>query len=66
MIDSLFNLVFRCRHGHLSQPTRALNQALRPAGDCYVVCLDCGKRFGYDLNEFRMGKQIPAEQRLSA
>jgi hypothetical protein len=29
-----------------------------PHGDTYVVCLDCGKQFEYDLNAMRIGKVI--------
>ena len=29
-----------------------------PHGETYVVCLDCGKQFAYDLNEMRIGKAI--------
>ena len=29
-----------------------------PHGDTYVVCLDCGKQFEYDLKEMRIGKVI--------
>ena len=27
-------------------------------GETYVVCLDCGKQFAYDLHEMRIGKPI--------
>ena len=26
----------------------------------YVVCLDCGKQFVYDLQQMRMGKKVPS------
>jgi hypothetical protein len=26
-----------------------------PQGQTYVVCLDCGKQFGYDLETMRIG-----------
>jgi hypothetical protein len=29
-----------------------------PHGDTYVVCLDCGKQFDYDLTKMRIGKPI--------
>jgi hypothetical protein len=30
-----------------------------PDAGTYVVCLDCGKQFAYDLNEMRIGKPVP-------
>ena len=30
----------------------------QPHSQSYVVCLDCGKQFEYDLNEMRVGKVI--------
>jgi hypothetical protein len=29
-----------------------------PPGKTYVVCLDCGKQFTYDLQEMRIGKPV--------
>jgi hypothetical protein len=29
-----------------------------PQGKTYVVCLDCGKQFTYDLQEMRIGKPV--------
>jgi hypothetical protein len=29
-----------------------------PHGETYVVCLDCGKQFAYDLSQMRIGKPI--------
>jgi hypothetical protein len=29
-----------------------------PHGETYVVCLDCGKQFSYDLHEMRVGRPI--------
>ena len=29
-----------------------------PHGKTYVVCLDCGKQFGYDLQAMRIGKPL--------
>ena len=60
MIDSLFNLLFRCGHGSLSRPVKALNTMGKPEGDSYVVCLECGKQFGYDTAALQIGKPLPA------
>lgn len=39
-----------------------INAAGVPQGDAYVTCLDCGKRFAYDVREMRMGKRIEDEK----
>jgi hypothetical protein len=32
-----------------------------PAGETYVVCLDCGKHISYDWTKMRLGRPIDAE-----
>lgn len=61
---SLFSL--GCRHGHLSvpfsidvarhQPHLDWTEELPPGQSHYVVCLDCGRRFGYDWNAMKVVK----------
>ena len=58
MIDSLLNLVFRCSHRRLTRPVAPITKAGQPHSDSYVVCLDCGKQFQYDVNTMQMGKAI--------
>jgi hypothetical protein len=58
MMDSLLNLLFRCSHRRLSRPLAATTKAGQPQNQTYVVCLDCGKQFLYDLDKMRMGKAI--------
>lgn len=58
MIDSVLNLLFRCRHRRLTRPLAPITKAGQPHSRSYVVCLDCGKQFEYDVNEMRMGKPI--------
>lgn len=62
-IDKVANLVFRCWHRRLSLPMtlpRSPEQPKdRPAG--YVVCLDCGKRFSYDLERLVKGPPLDDE-----
>jgi hypothetical protein len=58
VIDTLLNLLFRCAHRRLTSPLTPVSKKGVPHGDTYVVCLDCGKQFEYDLNEMRMGKAI--------
>ena len=58
MIDSLLNLLFRCSHRRLTRPVAPVTKAGQPRSESYVVCLDCGKQFQYDLNTMQMGKAI--------
>jgi hypothetical protein len=59
MIDSLLNLLFRCPHRRLTRPVTPVSTDGKPHGDTYIVCLDCGKQFSYDLKEMRIGKALP-------
>jgi len=53
VIDTLLNLVFRCAHRRLTRPVTPVAKGDAPHGT-YVVCLDCGKEFGYDWQEMRV------------
>jgi len=58
MIDSVLNLLFRCPHRRLTRPVTPVSKAGVAHGQTYVVCLDCGKQFSYDLEEMRVGKPL--------
>lgn len=58
MIDTVLNLLFRCSHRRLTRPVAPITKAGQPHSQSYVVCLDCGKQFQYDLKEMRIGKAI--------
>ena len=58
MIDTVLNLLLRCPHRHLTRPVAPITKAGEPHPQSYVVCLDCGKQFEYDVKEMRMGKPI--------
>jgi hypothetical protein len=58
VIDTLLNLLFRCSHRHLTRPLTRAGETGGPEGASYVVCLDCGKQFAYDLDAMRIGKPI--------
>ena len=58
MIDTVLNLLFRCSHRRLTRPVAPVTKAGQPHSQSYVVCLDCGKQFEYDVTEMRMGKVI--------
>jgi hypothetical protein len=59
MIDSLLNLIFRCAHKRLTMPVTPVSKDGMTHGDTYVVCLDCGKQFSYDLKKMCVGKPLP-------
>ena len=56
MIDSVLNLLFRCSHKRITRPITLVSKAGAPHGETYVVCLDCGKQFRYDLEKMRVDK----------
>ena len=58
MIDSVWNLLFRCPHKRVTRPITPVSKAGVPHGDTYVVCLDCGKQFIYDLKKMRIDKPV--------
>jgi hypothetical protein len=62
MIDTLLNLLFRCNHKRLTRPVTPVSRAGEPHGTTYVVCLDCGKQFSYDVKEMRIGKPIASSR----
>lgn len=68
MLEKVLNLLsFGCRHGHISVPF-SMDMARQHQGhldwteelpsSCshYVVCLDCGRRFGYDWSAMKVIK----------
>jgi hypothetical protein len=65
MIDSVVNLLFRCRHKRLTRPVTPVRRGGLPHGETYVACLDCGKQFKYDTREMRVGKPLPATPALT-
>jgi DNA-directed RNA polymerase subunit RPC12/RpoP len=62
MIERLLNLLFRCSHRRLTRPVAPITKHGQPHSQSYVVCLDCGKEFEYDLSQMRMGKAIDRSQ----
>ena len=60
MIDSILNLLFRCPHRRLSRPLTPPRRAGAIPGETYVVCLDCGKQFSYDVKWMRIGRPLEA------
>ena len=60
MIDSVVNLLFRCRHKRLTRPVTPVHSPDISHVGAYVACLECGKQFSYDTREMRIGKPLPA------
>jgi hypothetical protein len=58
VIDSILNLLFRCAHPRLTRPFSPVNLNGVSQGGAYVVCLDCGRQFAYDLTEMKIGRPI--------
>ena len=58
MIDTVLNLLFRCPHKRITRPITPVSKTGVRNGGTYVVCLECGKQFAYDLNEMRIGKPV--------
>jgi len=49
MTDTVLNLLFGCRHRRITRPITPVHKPGTPAGETYVACLECGRRFRYDL-----------------
>ncbi len=58
MIDTVLNLLFRCPHHRLTRPVTPVSKGGQPHGETYVVCLDCGKQFAYDVQAMKIGKPL--------
>jgi hypothetical protein len=62
MIDSLLNLLFRCSHARLTRPVTPAARGGVADAQTYVVCLDCGKQFAYDLQAMRIEGPLESSQ----
>jgi hypothetical protein len=65
MLNNLFNMLMGCSHRRTTFPITPARKAgfLAPTGErhsTYVVCLDCGKEFGYNWAEMRIGDAVAA------
>ena len=62
MLNYLWNAFLGCAHRRTTFPiTPARKAGFSPARHgTYVVCLDCGKEFGYDWAEMRIGDPVAA------
>ncbi len=62
MIDSVMNLLLRCSHRRMTRPISPVSKTGEPHGETYVVCLDCGKQFSYDLQKMQIGKPVHSSE----
>lgn len=61
MFGKIFDVVFGCSHDRYSFPrTVQRRNSAALATKMYVVCLDCGKEFGYDWDKMSV---VPLEAR---
>jgi len=64
MLNTLLNFFLGCSHRRTTFPITPLRAGFSPASGqrhgTYVVCLDCGKEFGYNWAEMRIGDPVPA------
>ena len=68
MLNNLLNALWGCSHHRTTFPiTPSRKSGFSPAPgqrhSTYVVCLDCGKEFGYDWSEMRIGEPVAAAVR---
>jgi hypothetical protein len=61
MFQNLLDSLFGCSHQRTTFPItrgRKLTDAKNAGGRTYIVCLDCGKEFGYDWKAMRVGQAV--------
>ena len=54
----IFAFLFGCHHKELTRPMTPHHKPGTKAGPTYVVCLDCGMQFHYNLATMRIGEPI--------
>ncbi len=58
MLANIFDILFGCWHRNLTRPFTPVKRDRRQAAaiptGTYVVCLDCGREFPYDLSAMRV------------
>ena len=63
MFDAVVKRLFHCGHKHLSRPVAPVRKHGISQGETYVVCLDCGQRFAYDSQQWKIGAPLPERPR---
>jgi predicted transcriptional regulator len=62
MMATLFNSLFGCSHRRTTFPITPARRGgfSNSIKGTYVVCLDCGKEFGYNWQEMKVGQPVQA------
>jgi len=65
MLNKVLNAFWGCTHSRTTFPITPARkagfaQASNQRHGTYVVCLDCGKEFGYNWTEMRIGEPVAA------
>jgi len=60
MMNSLLNSLFGCSHRRTTFPITPAHRAGFGNSNkgTYVVCLDCGKEFGYNWQDMKLGEAV--------
>jgi hypothetical protein len=71
MLTSLIDTLFGCSHRHTTFPLTPakMRAGLRPAVPrvgTYVVCLDCGREFGYNWEAMQVGDPVAGRVPVTA
>jgi hypothetical protein len=57
MLESFLTAVFGCQHRRTTWPRRCASQIQRLAlhgASHYIVCLECGREYGYDWKHMQL------------
>jgi hypothetical protein len=65
VIGTLVNLLVGCRHRKMTRPITLIHKVGERVAITYVACLDCGRRFHYDLATMRIGKPVSKPENVS-
>ena len=62
MLNNLLNILLGCSHRRTTFPITPARKSGFPGRrySTYVVCLDCGKEFGYNWSEMHIGDPVAA------
>jgi hypothetical protein len=59
-MQHILDFILGCRHRRMTRPITAVHKPGAPSGGAWVSCLECGRRFEYDVNAMRVGAPLPA------
>jgi hypothetical protein len=66
-MGGLSSYLWGCKHRNTSRPFTTRNKTgpggeQRNVSETYIVCLDCGKKFPYSLEEMKVLRDKPASE----